>query len=85
MTEVELLTENQRNQQSPARQDGGLTVSSGIQTGLSRKGLIVGGGPLGDGEQSTRDLMEILRRPGFSDQDPGENKMKLGGPGRRAK
>lgn len=41
--EVELVTENQRNQQSPAGQDGGLTTTSGMQTGLSRKGLTLGG------------------------------------------
>lgn len=43
--EVELVTENQRNQHSPAGQDGELAASSGIQTGLSRKGLAVGGDP----------------------------------------
>lgn len=55
--EVELVTDNQRNQQSPARQDGGLTVS----TGLSRKGLTVGGEPPPPGdkrEESSRDPME---------------------------
>lgn len=84
MTEVELVTENQRNQQSPAGQDGGLTASSGMQTGLSRKGLTVGEPPGDQGEQSARDPMEILRS-NFSDQDPRENKRKLGGPGRRVR
>jgi hypothetical protein len=65
--EVELVTENQRNQQSPAGQDGELAASSGIQTGLSRKGLAVD-----KGEQSVWDAMKILRRLGLSDQDSGE-------------
>lgn len=68
--EVELVTENQRNQQSPARQDGGLTVSSGMPTGLSRKGLTVGGEPPRETKENR--VPGIPWRPGFSDQDSGD-------------
>lgn len=51
---------------------------------VSRRGLTDIGENLGDQgeEQSTRNPMEI---PSFNDQDPGENKMKLGKPGRKLK